>query len=153
RHAYAARVLDDVVTGMRPADLDAATRALPQIEQGGRALRRTSMDLRAEAFIRNRHVRARHERRHLAIRDLPVAVAVGRAVETGSHLVAEDARLEAFPLVALTARRAREKEADTLVVCEAARFLESFDRPPNAAWTTRIGEQIRVARVDDDVRL
>ena len=56
--------------------------------------------------------------------------------------MAEDARLERVPLVALARRRRREEQADARVAGEAGGVLESVERASaRPAGATAVGEQ------------
>ena len=153
REPHAARVLDDVVAGVLAVDLEAPAEAMADREQRVVVLGRARVDLRAEPLVRDRGIGAGDEGGDLAVADLTVAVGVGGAVEARTHLVTEDAGLEAVPFVALAMRRAGEKETDARIVAEPMDVAQRLRGTTLAAGTARIRDEVRVTRVDDEVEV
>src|SRR5207244_3365891 len=100
--AHAARVFEEIPPRVLATDLQMI--GALDVHECAAALRRLRKGLWPEALIHDRFVRARDESAHLAITDLSVPVGVRGAVKPGAHLVAEDARLECVPFVALRRR-------------------------------------------------
>src|SRR6185369_2644055 len=68
-------------------------------------------------------------------------------------LVAEHARLDALPLVALAGRRRGQEHADFRPFAERAEARESRHAPALATRPARVREEVRLTSVDDEVRL
>src|SRR4029077_2010669 len=71
--------------------------------------------------------------------------------QPGSDLVAEDSGLELRPLVALARRRSGQDETDVGPPRQRAHRAEAPRLPALAAGTTAVGQERRIAGVDDDV--
>ena len=86
----------------------AGRRSMSALAAGGRP----RVHLGTVAFVANGGVGAVDEGADLRVAHQPVAVGVGRAIETGTYLLTEDARLVRRPLVALARRRRRQQQPD-----------------------------------------
>jgi len=136
--AHPSAVLEEVVAGVGPVDVDAPREPDTEINEDIRVTRRTRVHFGTVPLVRNRRVGPLHERGNLAVAHPPVAVSIGGSVQRRAHLVAEDPRLKRVPLVALAVGRRREEQADPRIVGEAERVGKAMHRAPLAAGTAAV---------------
>src|SRR5262249_16002465 len=114
---------------------------------------RLRVDVRAKPLVGDGGVRALDERRDLSIAHLTVTVRIGRAVQARSDFVAEHAGLDAGPFMALARRRRPENEPDGVALREPRERAKPVDLVALPTWTSAHRQEVRIASVDDEVRL